>query len=341
MAIKPPYLIDWAITPKCNLSCRHCRGMAPGEMGHRRAVSLVSEIAALQPGWVIIEGGEPLLRNDLFEILNLLLLKNIDVHLITNGTLLTPRIVSSLKSLGIKVMISIDGASAATYESIRNGASFKKVIEQAEDCAGEGILESLNFTAMKNNYCEIPGIFEIAHSLNVKQINIIGFKPCHGYRNELLTPEEYIEAIKLSCEASQKTGIGLFFDEPFFQAVVQEKGFAACKPVTEAGIVTSTTPACIFGEYLFIDTNGDVKPCSFASMVIGNVNERRLDEIWNEAVNSPFFKDIKEPASRSGACRSCRYLTDCKGCRSRTYLLTEDWFASDPCCPLIGVKTAK
>jgi radical SAM protein with 4Fe4S-binding SPASM domain len=336
-----PRLIDWAITPRCNLSCRHCRGMAQGELSTARAQSLIEEIAKLKPGWVIVEGGEPLLREDLFRLLELMQQKHIEVHLITNGILLTPQIMATLKSLGVKVMISIDGATAVTYEAIRCGASFEKVVEQAHNCAREGLLEALNFTVMEANYTEIPGIFELAKSIGIKQITIIGFKPCHGYHEEVLTPEEYAEAIRLACEGAQKTGVEFFFDEPFFWAVVKEKGFTAQMPVLNTGILASSTTACIFGEYLFLEPNGDVKPCSFAPMVLGNVNEKRLDVIWREVLASPFFQQIKEPKTRTGQCRDCRYVVDCKGCRSRTFMLTGDWFASDPCCPLALERLVK
>jgi AdoMet-dependent heme synthase len=329
-----PRLIDWAITPRCNLSCRHCRGMVQGELSTSSAQHLIEEIARLNPGWVIVEGGEPLLREDLFELLELMQLRQLDVHLVTNGMLLSPGILGALKRLGVKVMISLDGANAATYEAIRCGASFKRVIEQAGNCAREGLLEAFNFTVMKTNYTEIPGVFEIAKSTGIKQITIIGLKPCHGYQEEALSPEEYVEAIKLACEGAQKTGVGLFFDEPFFNATTREKGYTTEVPTSEAGILASSTTACIFGEYLFIEPNGDVKPCSFAPMVLGNVNDKHLDVIWHEVLTSPFFQQIKEPKTRNGKCRDCRYVVDCKGCRSRTYMLTGDWFSSDPCCPL-------
>lgn len=329
-----PRLIDWATTARCNLSCRHCRGMTEGELSTEKARSLISEIAKLRPGWVIIEGGEPLLREDLFDLLDLMQQKQLEVHLITNGMLLTPRRLTTLKSLGVKVMISIDGATRATYEAIRGGASFERVVEQARSCAKAGLLEALNFTVMKTNYTEIPGIFELAKSIGVKQITIIGFKPCRGYREELLAPQEYEEAIRLTCLGAEKTGVAFFFDEPFFWPTVKERGLSAETPGVSAGILAPTTTACIFGEYLFIEPNGDVKPCSFASMVVGNVNEKPLDTIWQEVLTAPFFRQIRAPESRTGYCRECRYLTECKGCRSRTFLLSGDWFASDSCCPL-------
>lgn len=329
-----PLLIDWAITSKCNLSCRHCRGFPESELSTERAKKLVAEIAELKPGWVIVEGGEPLLRDDLFELLSLMQQHRLEVHLITNGMRLNSWIIAGLKRLGVKVMISIDGATRSTYEAIRNGASFERVIQSVRHCVKEGILEAINFSILKSNYAEIPALFKLAATMGVKKITLIGLKPCEDYTDELLSPQEYREAIKLTCQASKETGVDFFFDEPFFWSAVKEWGLAARLPDEEAGIVATTTPACAFGEYLFVEVNGDVKPCSYASMIIGNIKEKTIGEIWREVLSSPFFRAIKEPATRTGNCQSCRYLPACKGCRSRTFALTGDWFASDPACPL-------
>ena len=336
-----PHFVDWPITRRCNLSCRHCRGMPEVELSTDRAKELIGEIAELKPSWVIIEGGEPLLRKDIFELLALMRQKELEVHLITNGMLVSPEALAALRLLGIKVMISIDGARPETYEAIRNGASFSQVVESARHCAQEGLLEAINFTIMKMNSAEIPGILELARSIGVQRVTFIGLKPCEQYVEQLLSPQEYGEAIKLACQGAAETGVEFFFDEPFFWAAVRERGLLAQMPAVGTGILLSSTTACIFGEYLFIESDGEVRPCSFSPMDLGNVNQKPLGEIWQEVLDSPFFHQLKDPKTRTGYCRSCPYLADCKGCRSRTFVLTGDWFASDPCCPLglaLGVK---
>ena len=135
-----PYLVDWSMTSKCNLHCRHCRGMLQGELSTERARKLITEIAELNPGWVIVEGGEALLRHDLFELLELMRQRQLEVHLITNGTLLNPQILATLKQLGVKVMISIDGATPTTYEAVRSCADFETVINLTRNCAQEELL---------------------------------------------------------------------------------------------------------------------------------------------------------------------------------------------------------
>jgi len=328
-----PHFVDWAITGECNLSCRHCRGVPKGEVSTERAKKLITEIAELKPGWVFVEGGEPLLRQDLFELLELLQQKRLNIHLSTNGLLLTPQILNTLKRLEVRVMISIDGATPVTYESIRGDASFEKVVEQASSCAQNGLLEAINFVILKRNYTEIPAIFNLAASVGAPKITLIGLKPCQDYSEELLSPQEYREAIKLACQAAQETGVEFFFDEPFFWPVVKELGLTAHLPAADAGIVIPSTSACAIGDYVFIESSGEVKPCSFAPLIVGNVNEKPLGELWREMLASPLLHQIKDPHTRTGYCLDCQYLADCKGCRSRTFALTGDWFASDPVCP--------
>jgi radical SAM protein with 4Fe4S-binding SPASM domain len=304
------------------------------ELSTERARSLITEIAELKPDWVLVEGGEPLLREDLFELLELMRQKQLDVPLITNGLLLTPPILTTFKRLGVRVVISIDGATSATYESIRGGASFEKVAEQARNCAQAGLLEAIDFVMLKKNYTEIPALFRLAASVGAPKITLIGLKPCQDYSEELLSPQEYREAITLTCQAAQETGVEFFFDEPFFWATVKELGLTAHLPAVDAGIVIPSTSACAFGEYLFIESTGEVKPCSFAPLVLGNINEKPLGEIWGEMLASPLLHQIQDPHTKTGYCQDCQYLADCKGCRSRTFVLTGDWFASDSVCPL-------
>ena len=337
---KSPYLVDWAITPKCNLSCQHCRGFPEGEVSTERARRLIAEIAELGPDWVIVEGGEPLLREDIFELLGLMRDRRLTVHLITNGMLVNPQIISALKQLGIKVMVSIDGATRATYEAIRDGASFDRVVRSARSYAKAGLLEAINFTLLRTNYTEIPGLLELAARIGVERVTIIGLKPCRDFREKLLTPEEYGEAIRLTCQAAKKTGVEFFFDEPFFWSVVKEWGLMAQMPAAGTGILVPSTSACIFGEYIFIETDGEVKPCSFSPMSVGNVNGESLVRIWEEMLSSPLLSQIEDPKTRTGYCRSCPYLEECKGCRSRTFALTGDWFAADAVCPLIHKNSA-
>lgn len=329
-----PYFIVWAITGKCNLSCIHCFGLSQEELSMNEKKRLITEISALKPGWLLVEGGEVLLLPEIFYLLELMKERDLLVYLITNGMLLDKRVISRLKGLGVKVMVSIDGATPETYEQIRRGGDFKTVIAGIEQAVKEDILECINYTIFKTNYREIPQIVELASSIGVKMIVFIGLKPCPEYHNLLLSPYEYEEAIKITCEALSKANMNYSFDEPFFWPVVLELGLKVHSPWQHSKVEVSTTNACIIGDYLFIGPDGEVKPCEFLSPVLGNVREEPLEEIWHRSISSPLFSKIRDANSRTGHCCSCKYFEVCRGCAARTFALTGDFFASDPICPL-------
>jgi radical SAM protein with 4Fe4S-binding SPASM domain len=229
-------------------------------------------------------------------------------------------------------MLSLDSPHADVYESIRVGASFSDVLIGGEKLAAQGILHSLNVALSKHNYRDLPGIFSLAEQMGTGIVNILGLKPCERYEAQLLTKEEYEIAIRSACESASDR-VSFFFDEPFFHAAAREWGIELPEPSEDGKILAPESSACIFGDYVFIEPNGEVKPCTFAPYVLGNAQDG-ISDVWQSMQTSEFLAQIRDPVTRTGYCRTCEHLSICKGCRSRTYALTGDWFASDPACPL-------
>lgn len=328
-----PYMIDWAITNTCNLNCLHCRGMAEEELDAKTILRLAEEVPLLKPGWVIIEGGEPLLRKELFEIIETIHEAKIKIYLINNGMLLDENIARRFKELDVNLMISIDGADKESYEKTRKGASFEKLKESVAVANKHKILDSCPVTIGKHNHQQIGELFKFADKIGYKKITFLGLKPCKNYEKYVLNAEEY-EKIFLSIIKYQKDyRMEVYVDEPFFKPFLEEHNIDY-SPSSEDGIIVPDSSRCIFGDYMFIETNGDVKPCTFAPIVMGNVNEKGLNEIWNDMQNSELIKKIKDFATRENPCRECKYLYECGGCRSRTFSLTGSWTESDPSCPV-------
>ncbi len=328
-----PYMIDWAITNRCNLNCLHCRGMAKEELNRGVVLKVAEEIPLLKPRWVIIEGGEPLLCKELFEIIELIHRGGIKVYLISNGMLLDENVARRLAGLSVNLMISIDGANKEDYEKIRKGANFQRLRESVAIADEYNILDSCPVTVGKHNYEEIGSLFRFADEIGYKKITFLGLKPCENYEEYVLNAEEY-EKFFLSVIRYQKVyEMDVYVDEPFFKPFLKEYDIKySANP--ENGIIVPDVSHCVFGDYMFIETNGDVKPCTFAPVVMGNVNEKGIDEIWNDMQNSELIKEIKDFSTRGSPCRECKYLYECGGCRSRTFGLTGSWTESDPSCPL-------
>ncbi|HAG09201.1 MAG TPA: hypothetical protein DCK87_06555 [Desulfotomaculum sp.] len=328
----PPYFVDWAITNKCNLNCLHCRGMPAQELTSEETLEVAAQIPALSPQWVIIEGGEPLLRPEIFEVIKLCGQEARQIYLITNGMLLNESIVAQLASLKVKVMLSVDGAVKKSYEEVRRGANFNRLKEAGVYLKNYGIFDACNITLGQHNYRQIEDMFNFAAGLGVPKIVFLGLKPCGNYQDYVLSGENYARIIPLVAALQAKFKIEIVFDEPFFKPFLAARGIPFTLPDAN-GIVVSSLSNCIFGEYLFIESNGEVKPCTFAPVSLGSLKEKPLKEIWEETQNSRLINEIKDLSTRQGRCQKCKYLNICGGCRSRTYALTGDWFKADPACP--------
>lgn len=328
-----PYMIDWAITNRCNLDCLHCRGMADKELEEKTILKVAEGIASLKPRWIIIEGGEPLLRKELFEIIETIHKSKIKIYVITNGMLLVEKIAKRLAELDVNLMISIDGADKESYKKIRRRASFERLKKSVAIANEYGILDSCPVTIGKHNYDQIDKLFQFVKEIGYRKITFLGLKPCKDYEKYVLNGEEYEKFFFSVIENQKNCGIDVYVDEPFFKPFLKEHHIDY-SPNPENGIIVPDVSRCIFGEYMFIETNGDVKPCTFAPVEMGNVKERDLNEIWDNMQNSELIEKVKDFSTRKNPCKGCKYLHECGGCRSRTFNLTGSWRESDPSCPL-------
>jgi radical SAM protein with 4Fe4S-binding SPASM domain len=237
--------------------------------------------------------------------------------------------------LKINLMISIDSPEKEDYETIRSGASFERLKEAVAMANKYKIFDSALVTIGRYNYQQIDKIFQLAKEMGCPKITFLGLKPCRDYERYFLKGEEYFDFFRSVIRNQKEHQIDVYVDEPFFQPLLLENGIEySLNP--ESGIVVPDVSRCIFGEYLFIETNGDIKPCTFAPLVVGNVREKSIGAIWADMLSSELIEAIRDFSTRESPCRECSYLLTCGGCRARSFYLTRDWFASDPSCPLKG-----
>lgn len=337
--MKPPYFIDWAITSKCNLKCVHCPGTMGDDLTTDEAGALIDDISSLAPGWVILEGGETFLRDDIFELIGLMKARGLDVHTITNGLLLDGGMIEELARLKVKVLFSIDGADKRTYEQTKAGARWETMLENARLANRAGVLHGVTAVFSRANKDQLGALVRLTESLGAKALVIIGiepFTPWEEFSAIAPGPEEYLAAIEEVASLMRTSGVQIFFDEPFWGALVRENGWGSGWPSGKSGIVVSERQGCIFGEYIYIQTNGDVRPCMFSprSLTFGNVRRKPLPEIWREMQESRLLQDIRKASLRKGPCASCKRFDECRGCASRIFAYGGDYFLSDPACPL-------
>ena len=194
-----PRLIAWELTAGCNLNCVHCRGASTSsvpadELTTDEAKHFIDEVVGLGKPILILSGGEPLTRPDVFEIARYGTDAGLRVVLATNGTLLTPEIVEKLRAAGVqRLSISIDGATAETHDNFRGmPGAFERTLAGIEILRKENFPFQINTTVSKRNLDEIQKTFELAKELGAVAYHVFFLVPTgRGEESDEVSPADY------------------------------------------------------------------------------------------------------------------------------------------------------
>ena len=339
--VKPPRIIAWELTNACNLACIHCRASAikepqPGELSTAQAKHFVDELVEYKP-MLILTGGEPLLRADVFEIARYATGKGLRAVLATNGTLLTPEIVRKLKEAGIqRVSISIDGATKEMHDIFRGEAgAFEGALRGIDILKKEGISFQVNTTITKRNLTQIPRIYDLAIELKASALHIFLLVPTgrgEEIESEEIPPEEYEKVLNWFYDQSKDKRMQLKATcAPHYFRIMRQRAKAEGIRITpETHGFEAMTKGCLGGSaFCFISSRGDVYPCGYLPALAGNILEKPFKMIWEK---SKVFNDLRDPGLLKGKCGLCEYKNVCGGCRARAYAGTGDYLDEEPFC---------
>jgi len=316
-------IIAWETTSACNLQCSYCRASArltpePDELSTSEALAFIDEIASLKP-MLILSGGEPLLRPDIFILAKHASDKGIRTSLATNGTLLTPDVVDKIATSGIKrVSISIDGPSPKTHDSTRGLGCFMQTMRGIDHLRGK-IDFQINTTITKKNKDYILSMLDLAEKLGAKALHFFFLVPTgRGQEDDLISPIQQEEILRMIDRESSRRPIEIQ---------------VTCAPqyarISKAKEGRRSSGGCLAGRsFVFVSRSGEVYPCGYLPILAGNIREQSFLEIWER---SPIFKSLKDRELK-GKCGQCSYRKICGGCRARAYARTGDYMESDPLC---------
>ena len=360
MTLCAPFLVVWDFTHKCNLRCKHCYSnsgeVEEEELTTQQALVVVDQLADAHVTALAFSGGEPLMRNDFFQIAHHAANRGLYVSLASNGTLLTKENVQKLKEAKVNyVDISIDGATAKTHDDFRgiNGA-FERALVGLKNCVEADICTCIATTVGKNNMTELPGIIDLAEQLKVDRFTYFNFIPAGRGKNQVeqdLTSQEREQVLKYllnRMSAGCKTTI-LATAPQLARVAAQCQGFSDTGEVTMAlahmQTVKVTKKAVPLGEfiggcgagrlYCAISPQGDIRPCVFLPVNVGNLKIQTFKNIW---LNAPLFNAFRNRSNLKGSCGKCTYKYICGGCRARSAAYHNgDTLKGDPGC-IMGAK---
>ncbi len=335
-------MVAWEVTRSCNLSCVHCRASAEkgpyaGELSTEEGKKLLEEIAAFSKPVIILTGGEPLLREDIYELAAYGDNLGLRMVLATNGTLVTETLARRMREAGIqRVSISLDGPDAAGHDAFRQmPGAFAGSLAGIDALKKAGMEFQVNTTITSTNRHQLSALMDLAVRLGAAAHHIFLLVPTGRGRDlagQAIRPQDYEDTLQAFHAASLSCPIPLKATcAPHYYRILRQKGDAGRKPAAEGhGALHAVTRGCLGGiSFCFISHTGQVQPCGYLELNCGEVREAGFATIWE---NAAVFQKLRNPASYGGKCGRCEFFRICGGCRARAYELTGDYLAEEPFC---------
>lgn len=328
----PPGLVAWELTRRCNLKCRHCRAAAaaeapPGEFTFEEAKRLVDDIAAFAKPMLILTGGEPLVCEWLADIAAYAKGKGMRPVVGTNGTLLDAAAARRLKSAGVgRVAVSIDHADPAAHDAFRGVAgAFAAAMRGVRNARDAGLDVQINSTITRLNAGDLPALFDLAVGSGAVAFHPFLLVPAgrgSSLADAALSAEEQERALRWIADREAESPIEMKpTDAPQYMRITCGRGDCRGRP----------SRGCLAGTgFLFVGHRGEVKPCGYFDLALGDARRTPLREIW---AGSEVLNDLRRPEKLKGKCGVCEHRGRCGGCRARAYAATGDYLAEEPLCP--------
>jgi len=340
-----PKWIAWEITRRCNLNCVHCRSSSSLDVKDHPDFSLdeakrvLDDINSYANPVLVLSGGEPLLRDDVFDIAAYGTDLGLRMCLATNGTLVNEASCRNIKEAGIKmVSLSLDGARAEIHDNFRNQpGAFDGTMNAIRLFNEHGITFLINSSFTKRNKEEAPKIYELVKKLGATAWYLFMIVPTgrgEKIMSELIPESEYEDILNWHYDMEKEESDMLVRPTcaPQYYRIVLQRAREDGEKFERRSLKFSTggSKGCLAGQLIcLIDVDGNVLPCSYFPKSAGNIRKQPFADIWE---NSGLFLELRDFKSYKGTCGCCEYVNVCGGCRARAYAMDGDYLAEEPFC---------
>ncbi|MBI2857518.1 MAG: radical SAM protein [Chloroflexi bacterium] len=341
------FFVQLHLTERCNLRCRHCYQHGKGgEMTIDQVKGAIDNVASAVQGWVEdhhitvspslhLTGGEPLLRQDLFEVVSHARSSGFSVSLMSNGTLIDQPAATRIAESGVSdVQVSLEGQER-THDLIRGRGSYQKAVSGISNLVREGVEANINVTVSLLNCGQAAGMVGQAEQVKAGGIAFSRLVPSGrgaGLSSQVLDPNElalfYFELRRLK----ERSSIPVVSRDPLF-TVMDMSGRAPDSDSPVAGCA-----AGFFG--VTIGSDGAIMPCRRMDLPVGNINTDSFREVW---ADSEVLWKLRTRDQYEGSCRDCDYWSVCRGCRAVVLAMSraegmDNCLGPDLQCPLVSSK---
>jgi radical SAM protein with 4Fe4S-binding SPASM domain len=321
---------------------------AVGDFNTEEAFKMIDDICEVSQPVMVLSGGEPLLRKDIFEIARYGTSKGLRMCMATNGTLITDEVCAQMKEADIKmVSLSLDGSNAEIHDDFRAcPGAFEGVVRAAETLNRNGIKFLINSSFTKRNQHDIGATFKTAKGLGATAWYMFMIVPTgrgEEIMNELISKEDYEEILAWHYEQEKGEDEILMRPTcaPHYYRVVPQMAKAEGVDFKRRSLTFSTGggKGCIAAQTIcLIDCFGNLKPCSYFHSSVGNIKQIPFKELW---YNNETFKSLRDFKKYKGKCGECEFINVCGGCRARADAVYGDYMEEEPFCNYVPQRTLK
>lgn len=339
-----PMLVYWEMTQACGLACKHCRAEAmlrshPLQLDRKESSRLLKQIAGFGDPMphLILTGGDPLQREDLFDIIDEARSLGIGVSITPAATpRLTREVIRRLKAHGIQALgLSLDGSDAARHEAVRGVRGCFQWTMDAARIAGElGLPIQVNTLVSQETVDDLPAIYELLKTFPMMRWSLFFLIAVgRGKALQEVTPETGELLMNWVYDLAQKAPFAIKTTEaPSFRRIsldrMRQNGKHAAE-IKQSSVYNGFSIRDGHG-IVFVSHIGDVFPSGFLPLRVGNIRTRELSAIYRD---SNEFRALHNPDMFHGKCGECEYRHICGGSRARAFAHTGDPLQSDPLCP--------
>jgi radical SAM protein len=342
---KSPFLVFWEITQACDLVCKHCRACAqpdrhPEELTSSQCRDLIQQLATfpIKP-ILILTGGDPMKRDDVFDIVRFGIEADLTVTMTPSPTpLVTPESIAQLKAAGLsRLAVSLDGVDAATHDGIRGlSGSYDRVIEIIRDSRAVDLPVQINTMISKRNVHQTDAIAELIADLDIVLWSVFFLIPVgRGAEEERIAPEQYEEVFESLWHNAESQSYSVKTTEAHhYRRFVLQRGGNPQRGAGEAAVQDDRIQRAPLGVSdgkgcMFVSHIGQVFPSGFLPLEAGRFPRDSVIDVYQ---NSKLFRELRDPDGFGGKCGCCEFRQVCGGSRARAYAVTGDHLAAEPDC---------
>jgi len=356
---KDPFIVIWELTRACQLKCLHCRAEAqykrdPRELSFEEGKKLIDQIYEMNNPMLVFTGGDPLMREDVFDIAEYAIKKGVRVSMTPSATPnVTKQAIEKAKEVGLsRWAFSLDGPTAKIHDHFRGTeGSFDLTIERIKYLHELEIPVQINTVISRYNIDHLDEMAKVVEDLQCVLWSVFFLVPTgRGQETDMISPVEHERVFSWLYDLSKKVSFDIktTAGQHYRRVVIQHKLREAKEHKDEIEYLDALTQQGLTGSidglgrapkgvndgngFVFISHIGDVYPSGLLPVKAGNVREQGLAEIYRE---SPLFKDLRNPDKYKGKCGVCEFRHVCGGSRSRAFAITGDYLESEPFCVYI------